>query len=155
MEGLISMISYVDVTSVLQKCWDSAREEDVPTQFPGTPLDATRLSCWYEFWVTQISHSPLRPSGLEILELVVDVHCYSRQSHKRQVFAMADHVQSVLSQCVLSLPLVAGGTLAARGVLRLREAVVRDLTRETIRDAHLQLQHVVVSLPGIAERLAA
>jgi len=153
MEGLISMISYVDVTSVLQKCWDSAREEEVPTQFPGTPLDATRLSCWYEFWITQISHPPRRSSGLETLELVVDVHCYSRQSHKRQVFMMADHVQTILSQCVLSLSLEAGEARAA-GVLRLREAVVRDLTRETIREAQLQLQHVVVSLPGTAERLA-
>jgi len=142
------MISLLDVTTVLQKAWVLAGPERVPTQFPGTTLTATQLRSWFEFWVTQADEPPQRVPVLASMSLLIDVHCFSREPQKRMVFAMANQVREALSQQVLPFD----PDDPAAGSIRIREAVVRDLTRESITEPHFPLQHVVVSLSAFAER---
>lgn len=144
------MISLADFTGVLQSDWDSLSSDDAPTQFPGVPLDATRLSRWYEFWITQVSQPSMRRSGREHLQFLVDVHCYSRSTDKRQVMKMADRVRTHLVHRVYPTGTEESSDMAV-SMVRLYESTVRDLTRELLDEPRLPVQHMVVSLIGAAE----
>lgn len=144
------MITLVNLTAALQLAWNEAEGERTPTQFPGMSLDATHLSDWYEFWITQIEQPPQREPGVETLTVLLDLHCFSRRGDKRHVMEMGDRVRQVYSR--RALPFVAGTDGAVReGIIRLREAEVRDLTRETSGVISLPLQHLVVSCAGRVE----
>lgn len=145
------MISLVDFIAVLQIAWQTVVNDEVPTQFPGVSLDVARLASWFEFWVTHTFEPPQRVPGRESLRVLIDVHCYSRLPEKRQVFEMADRVREVLAHQTFPLASTENVDLT-QGTLRTREAIVRDLTRESITEPRLPLQHVVVSLTGSAER---
>ncbi|WP_437225294.1 hypothetical protein SH661x_004002 [Planctomicrobium sp. SH661] len=148
------MISLAQLTAVLQNAWQNSIVLDTPTQFPGVPLDAAQLSSWFEFWVTQSYQPPQRDPGLESMELMIDVHCYSRGAEKRHVFTMVDSVRTVLAH--QTFPLSTGDDAdLTQGVLRIREATVRDLTRELDSQPRLPLQHIVVSFAGAAEQMLA
>ena len=77
---------------------------DVPTQFPGVRLDATDLTCWFEFWLTQADEAPHRVSRSDAHALLIDVHCFSRDRDKRRVLALADMVRSILAHRTISIP---------------------------------------------------
>jgi len=145
------MISLVDLTAVLQRAWMEAAGEQVPTQFPGVPLDATRLAAWFEFWITQVEQPLQRVPGTEVRMVLLDIHCFSRRPEKRQVMAMADRVCTVFAHQAFPLS-PDGAALLSGGAIRLREAAVRDLTRETGHEPKLPIQHLVVSLTGRAEK---
>lgn len=143
------MRSLVDLTAALQRAWIDVGGDQTPTQFPGMPLDATRLPAWFEFWVTQIDQPPQRVGGMETLTVLLDLHCFSRRAEKRHVMAMADRVRQVFSQRVL--PVSGEEASLQEGVIRLREAAIRDLTRETGKEPTLPIQHLVVSFTGRVE----
>ncbi|SFH68484.1 hypothetical protein [Planctomicrobium piriforme] len=139
------MIALTALTATLQQYWAESGPAGIPTQFPGTTLDASGLKGWMEFWLTQGFEPPHRVRTGDVLLVLIDVHCFSRQTEKRAVFEMADGVRSALAQRVIPLGAGQGGSL------RIQEAVCRDLTREFPADPRLPLQHVVVSLSGRAE----
>jgi hypothetical protein len=146
------MFSLADFTAVLQSDWDSLSSDDAPTQFPGMPLDATRLSRWYEFWITQVSQPPARRGRQDQLQFLIDVHCYSRSMDKRQVMKMADRVRTHLVHRVLPMEACDSSETPA-SIIRLYESTVRDLTRESQGEPRLPLQHIVVSLIGTVDGL--
>lgn len=148
------MIQLADLTAELQKFWSAASPVDVTTQFPGVLLDATQLDQWYEFWLTHVEGRPGGASQGEMLTLLIDVHCFSRQPEKRKVFELADAVRRALSQQTLSLRSTADPAQTI-GTLRLYEATIRDLSRESPGEPGWPLQHVLVTLAARAERIVA
>jgi len=149
-----AMISLYDLTAVLQTVWSAAEGGTVPTQFPGMPLDATRLAHWYEFWITQASQTPERHPGASGLMVLVDVHCFCRGIEKRRIMTMADVVRQTFAHQIFPL---SGEQIPPylQRALRIREAVLRDLTRESNPEPKLPLQHLVVSFRGYAEEAIA
>jgi hypothetical protein len=143
------MLSLSEIAAQLQQTWSAACPADVPTQFPGVPLDAEGLSAWCEFWVTQASEAPVRPGNFQSAWLLIDVHCFARGPEKRRVFELADAVRAGLAH--QNIPLGAAGDASSQGLLRIYEATTRDLTRELLTEPKLPLQHLAVSLAARAE----
>ncbi|WP_437206448.1 hypothetical protein [Planctomicrobium sp. SH664] len=144
------MLSITLISRELQKFWAASAPAGVPTQFPGVPLIAAGLDCWYEFWITAAEEEPQRVPGATTMRLLVDVHCFSRSANKLRVMELVDQIREGL--CQQKFPLLTGDTppLTA-GFLRLRESQLRDLSREKEGDSRLTLQHLVVSLTAVAE----
>ncbi len=88
------------------------------------------------------------------LSLLLDVHCFSRQSDKRAVFSLADEVRARLTGKTLEIRAIAG-TPGQIGFVRLQEATCRDLSRDSHPDPRLPLQHLVISVSGQAEAVHA
>ncbi|WP_437186942.1 hypothetical protein SH668x_000313 [Planctomicrobium sp. SH668] len=145
------MISHFELNSVLQKVWSASISPEIPTQYPGTSLDANSLLDWYEFWVTHSHQLPHSRTGVDFVELLIDVHCYSRRNEKRHVYAMADDACNALSGQSFPISLAETATTSTVAI-RLREAVVRDLTREMKTDPKLPRQHLVVSFSARVEQ---
>ncbi len=144
------MISLADLTADVQQYWQAALGGQIPTQFPGVPLDATGLPAWMEFWLTQGREPARRQHAADELIVLLDVHCFSRRTDKRAVFRMADSCRSNLAQQLIPLRRLETPDATA-GYLRLFEATTRDLTRDAQQLPRLPLQHVVVSLAGRVE----
>lgn len=144
------MLTLCDIIATLQRHWSAEAPGDIPTRFPGVLLDASQLPAWIEFWTTELREQPYRESHPNSLWLVVDVHCFSRDRNKRRVTALADVVRNVLSHG--DVPISSADDPDLRiGLIRFREPVVRDLTREDPQHHPLPLQHAVVSLRAVAE----
>jgi hypothetical protein len=146
------MIATKNLVAALQQTWLSACPMDIPTQFPGTTLDVAGTGCWCEFWVTQAAEAAPQRSGQQTMLLFLDVHCFSRTPETFSILDLADRVRQAFSQQILAISSAEG---SVSGHLRLYEAVLRDLTRESTAIPRLPLQHVVVSLNGRWEIMPA
>jgi|GEM_PF-7101831 len=144
------MIALSELTADLQLFWQAAMGSTVPTQFPGVPLDAGPLRSWMEFWVTAATEPARRTGHSQEVQILIDVHCFSRQRDKRAVFRLADQVRSTLTRQLIPLPGSTTSDTSPAAFLRLREAVSRDLTRESTPAPKLPLQHLLVSVSGLA-----
>lgn len=144
------MISIADISIAVQSHWHSTSPQNIPTQFPGVPLDANRLNAWIEFWLTQGVEPVQRSRGPAEILVLIDVHCFSRQSDKGAVFQLADQVRTSLSQQLIPVPVASNSELPP-AQLRIYEAVTRDLTRESQPNPRSTPQHLVVSLHGRAK----
>lgn len=146
------MLLLSDVVCELQRFWAGAAPAGTATQFPGVPLDAAELECWYEFWVSQLDEPPHRTAGKERRSLVIDLHCFARGRDKRRAAGLADAAQTALAHTELPVR-PAGSQEAPVGWLRLRECQLRDLTRESTAVAQLPLQHVMASIAAVLEEV--
>lgn len=147
---LLTMPTVTEIIATLQRHWATQNTDEAPTQFPGAPLDAAQLTSWYEFWTTELHEHPSREAHPHRIALVVDVHCFSRRHNKRHILEMADRVRGQLAR--RNLPVSSPHAPETRtGLIRIREPVIRDLTRDDPLQRQLPLQHVVVSLQAIAE----
>ncbi|WP_437194552.1 hypothetical protein [Planctomicrobium sp. SH527] len=140
------MIALSDVIADLQKYWVEVSPSEIPTLFPGTPLDVNELESWIEFWVTQ-SYEPPHRSTQRPISIMIDVHCFSKAKNRRTVWKLADDVRLQLSRMLLEIHSQEDQETAT-GYLRLNEAVCRDLTRDSEPNRTHLLQHVVVSIQG-------
>lgn len=146
------MIRLTDLTAELQRLWE-AQNDEAPTQFPGTSLDASRLESWYEFWISEAMEPVHRAPDRDGWLLLIDVHCFARGANKRRAQELADRARTALGQRYLTIAHGAAPQQSKAG-LRILEAAVRDLTREGTGEAGLRLQHLAVSFRGRAECVA-
>lgn len=142
------MISISRVISQLEQFWKEAAPAGVAIQFGGAPLDASGLEAWYEFWVSEAIAIPSRQPASDRRSLLIDVHCFARGRNRRKVAELADAAQQSLAHA--ELPLLGEGDERC-GWVRLREAQIRELTRETGSPALPPLQHVAVSIQAVVE----
>ncbi|MCA8997253.1 MAG: hypothetical protein KDA80_09705 [Planctomycetaceae bacterium] len=145
------MLHVTDITACLQQLVGSQAPAEVPVQFPGVPLDASRLESWCEFWLTTVDDLVHRSRSTDTLFVLVDIHCFSRSSDKRAAFAIADQFREALNH--LTHPLHSSQSQNQVGMLRFREATLRDMTRMADSEPRLPVQHLIVSTTGVAEEV--
>ena len=135
------MISIEQTRAAVEQLW-AAGMGDVPTAFAGAPLAAEELPRWCELWVTRDRMTPRR--GVERADVTVSVHVFVREeANARAAEALADRAVAALER--------RGVATTAGGCVRLREAELRDLTRDRAEDGGPLLRHLVLTVPGMAE----
>lgn len=134
--------------------WDEQFPGTIPTIYPGTNRDTYADPEWVELWVSPWSRPPQRPATGTQLDVMLTVHCFVRdRTDPGRIARLADAVRGALelqSLPVLSLETSEGAEI---GRLVLKEAIVRSLTRSDGTAPAEDLQHWVVTCPGLAQSL--
>jgi hypothetical protein len=116
--------------------------------WPGVQLDTEALSEWIEIWCDAVDGLPQREQLMERREVSVTAHVFVRPSPQTaRVFELAEAVRGVFSGRTIPVASEAG----VAGVIRLREADMRELTRMHAEEQRRPLRHVVVLIRGIAQ----
>lgn len=136
------------LTADLQSYWNRETQDLAPTQYPGQSCEAGEWPRWFEFWMTEVAAPAHRAGHASRAVVWVDIHCFARGADLRAAERLADRARERLSRRVLTFP---GSGAAGDTVLRLREAVIRDLGRETPGERRLPLRRLLVSCSGRVE----
>lgn len=120
--------------------------------WPGMTLDTDGLSEWVEVWCDAVDGLAQRDRPPEQRDVTATVHVFVRpSSNTARVQAVAELVRGAFSGRVIAVQ--DGSTSPAEkiGVLRTREADVRDLTRLHAEEQRRPLRHVVVLVRGVVQ----
>ncbi len=138
-----------DITASLQKFWSTNGPQDVLTLFSGATLDVSQKDSWMEFWIGQLKESPKRPDAPYQIELLVDVHLFSRKSNKRSINELADRTRATFQST--SIPVYASASPETEvGTVRFSEPIARDLSRSIELGTVNTQQHQLLSYHAFA-----
>jgi len=126
--------------------------EGLAIAWPGRQLDTESIGEWSELWcddalgVVQREHSPERR------EITVTAHVFVRPSNQTtRVHELAEAARRAFHDRTISIVEPGDDDGAIVGVIRFREADVRDLTRLHAEVERRPLHHLVVMVRGTAQ----
>lgn len=123
-----------------------------PTIYPGMQLETAAVPAWVELWVDAQDEFVRRDGSPDQQAVWVSVHCFSRDAQAAtRVQGLADAARNVISRRMIDVRdySLSGEPLIGR--LRMREAEVRDLTRDEGTDTRGVLRHIVLTSRGRLE----
>ncbi|MCA9079317.1 MAG: hypothetical protein KDA58_02110 [Planctomycetaceae bacterium] len=141
------------LTTTIQQYWSAQFSVPVPTHFPGVPTPLQQHAAWVELWVDALHTPPQRTHAPQRDEVLVTIHCFSRHPQdKFQGQTLAGNAASLFHHRTLPVvESVPDGEPRQVATVIFLEPQIRDLTRST-EPTQPQLQHLVVSVQGVAHR---
>jgi len=120
--------------------------------WPGGQLETDALAEWIEVGCDAVDGVVQRESPPEQREVAITVHVFVRSSNDTaRVHALAEQVRAAFSGRVIAVMDSSGSPATKVGVLRTREADVRDLTRMYAEEQRRPLRHSVVLIRGTVQ----
>ena len=138
-------MTHSEIISALQQFWTAVGPSSVPCVFPGTSINVSSATTWIEFWVSQLIEQPQRPASPQQQLLAIDIHVFSKSQNKRDINVLSDSIVAALRSAIVSV-----SSSQQPGTLRLKEAILRDLTRPENVGSAVALQHWLISIPAEA-----
>lgn len=143
------MIAMSTVSRGFYGWWQAQLSSEEVAIFPGMRVEAESLPEWTEVWLGEGSERPAR-SGADLLDVQVTVHVFARTgADAGRLNVLVDGVRARLRQAVVALP----GEESTEAMLRLREPVVRELTRRDRERGSGHLRHAVVTCAGVIQQV--
>ncbi|MFV0445872.1 MAG: hypothetical protein ACK5Q5_20025 [Planctomycetaceae bacterium] len=128
----------------------------VQTIYPGTRVDTQRLGHWCELWVDAWSDSPRRNADPDHFSVSILVHCFSRDPRQTtEVHRLLTLARETLARKAIPIRDTPNNGAINLGLLRVREPVMHDLSRNHTASGQEPLQHLVLVFPACAEECTA
>jgi hypothetical protein len=139
------------VTSVFRQA-----EEELPgglaIAWPGRQLDTESIGEWIELWCDDALGVVQRDQPPERREIALTVHVFVRPSNQTtRVHELAETTRRAFHARTISIIEPGDEDGGIVGVIRFREADVRDLTRLHAEVERRPLHHLVVTVRGTAQ----
>lgn len=146
-------LTHEQIASSVFVHWADQFPLTVATVYPGTQIDTNEVTEWLEIWINAWSRRPQRISNRQLLDVVVEVHCFvKRQQDKSRVHELVDAARNTLSQVTLPVRDFETSGSPIEGYAKLFEPEVHDLTRSEVGKLEHTMQHHVVRCRGIVQQ---
>ena len=144
------MLRTDDIVRSVQRHWD-VEFSGGATLYPGQQADVSALDEWTELTVEVWREEVRRDVSPDELLVAATVHCFGRHPQRPgRARLLADAARDALHRQLIAIHDFMTSDLEEIGVVRTREAELRDLTRVHAAETRGWLQHLVVTVMGTA-----
>ncbi|MBL4884418.1 MAG: hypothetical protein JKY95_07775 [Planctomycetaceae bacterium] len=147
-----SQLLHLNLVSSFTSYWRDTFPTTWSTIYPGMQDDATQYQAWVELDFPWVTDRKRRTSGLQFLEMGLDVHCFSRQDEDlARMRVMVDAIRSTLSHQIIAIRDFDLSAQPAVGYAKVSEPEVRDFSRIERSVKGRPLNHSLVSYRCLAQ----